>query len=185
MALQHYTVLKGIEDAGIYALTADTVSALTYGAKVDITGIEEITITMESESSEIKGDDVVIDSRGKIQKATVKVRAARFDLDVWGKVFGSSTVDAGTTPNQTATLTISGSDTPPKFKIAGRCRQVDAGIADVHFTIFKCSYTGGGEVSLQTDEYAELNFEADAVVTINNNKIVEVIEHETLTALPA
>lgn len=183
MAAPHLTTLRGISDAAIYALTEDSVSALTYGAKVDISGIQEITITPEGESSEIKGDDGVVASRGKIQKATVSVKAARLSLDVLSKVYGSSVVDSGSGTTEVATLTIAGTDVPPQFKIAGQCTQVDTGLADATFVIYKCTYTGGGEIALQTDEYATMNFDCDAVLTINNNKIADIVYHETLVPL--
>jgi hypothetical protein len=184
VTLAHSTVIRGISDAGLYPLTADTTGSLTYGTKVDVVGIRQLTLTPELDQSEIDGDDVTIDSRAKLKKFSGKAKAAKIHLDVLSKLLGSTVTDSGSTPNQLATLTVAAADVIPKFKIAGQGSQVDTGLAAVTFTAYKCALTGGLELQLQTGDYLVFDFEFDAVFTTNTpSKILDIVFQETLVAL--
>ena len=78
MAMDRSVITLGVADVKISKLTADTATALTYDAPIDIPGIKEIKMTLVTEEKELTGDGVVLATSSKKKSYDVSFSNATF-----------------------------------------------------------------------------------------------------------
>lgn len=139
MALSHQTKLFGVNDMGIYKLSTDVAgTAPTYAAKVDVVGVKSLEATIATDTKELRGDNTLLAADSVLKDIAGKVAYAKHNFDVFAALTSALTTDAGTSPNQTSTLTIVQGTLPAYFKVEGQSKQVDFVGGDVHIIAYKC-----------------------------------------------
>ena len=187
MPLSHETITFDVVDCKVYPLTADSVGASpTYGAAVDVPGIQAVSLDMNIVSQELKGDATIIDKRSKLESFKCTLKHAKTSLDVLAKLIGGTVVDAGSTPNQTATWSLNGGTSFPYAKIAWRIEDVDTGIGNCLVTLYKAKITAGKLMDQQTDGYGQPTYDVDAIQPLfASTPLIAVTLYETDGVLPA
>jgi hypothetical protein len=138
MALSHVTKVFGVDDMGVYKLTADVAGTTpTWGSKVDVVGAKSMETTLETETKELRGDNTLLAADAILRRITGKIGYAKKNLDVWAAMTSAVVTDAGTTPAQSSTIIIAQSTTPAYVKIEGQSRHVDLVAGDLHIVLYK------------------------------------------------
>lgn len=139
MALSHVTKVFGVNDMAVYKVSSDTAgTAPTYAAKVDVVGAKSLDTTIATDTKELRGDNTLLAADSVLKDISGKIAYAKHNFDVFGAITSALTTDAGTTPNQTSTLTIVQTTLPAYFKVEAQSRQVDYVGGDVHIICYKC-----------------------------------------------
>ncbi len=139
MALGHTTKLFGVNDAGVYKLTADVSGTTpTYASKVDLVGVKSLEATLATDTKTLTGDNTVLSADSVLKELSGKMEYAKHNFDIWTALLSATTTDSGTTPNQASTITITQTTLPAFFKIEAQTKQVDYVGGDVHVLLYKC-----------------------------------------------
>ena len=179
MAISKTAAFRGISDCKIAAVSADTVSSLTYGTLYDVP-IKDLSITENRENYELKHDDQVQALESVLQSADVTGTIARVPMDVLNIFTGGGVTASGTTPNQAQTYDLDYNDLPGYFKleIVSAKAHSDAGdVADIHIQFKKCKIQSL-DYSIE-DGFASIKFAAKAIRTINDGQIKSIVFNET------
>jgi hypothetical protein len=184
--LPHVSKWYGVKDAKIAKLTADPAGGSpTYATSIDVPGIKRIGIGGSMNNKELRGDNQLLDSNSVMTALTAQIEHAKLNLDAMAVMEGSTVTDSGTTPNQLATLSLTGAQTPNYFKVEAQVVSVDAGIADGHLILWKCILTDpltGGAIA--EEDYSLPTFAVKAIPLLSNNKWRDIVLYETATAIP-
>jgi hypothetical protein len=181
-------LLIDIDDCKIYPLSTDSSgSAPTYGAAIDIPNIVELTYNDETQSALAKGDAAVKGASLKTTHGKGKAKMTGLPLDVLQAMLGGTVTTAGTTPNQTATWSVSGGAFASYFKLAGRAavaEGIDATASGAQIIIYKAKLASAPSITFGGSDYATLEFDFVAVQPNGTAGIRDIIIQETKAALP-
>jgi hypothetical protein len=180
MPLTTVTKILGINDIKISKLTVDDGTTLTYQTSVDVPGSTSLKLGAKFVEKELRGDEVILDRYTKIDSIDFSFDHAKVSLDVLNVILGGTTAAAGTTPAQTQTYTLKGTDIPNYFKIEGQSKYTDAG--DVHIILYKCKINKF-DYELKGEDYASVSISGTAIPTAKDSKIKDVIINETAAAI--
>jgi hypothetical protein len=89
-------IVKGVKDAKVAILDA----AGTPGSSIDILGIKGVSVSVESDSDEQRGDDSVLATTQEAKSLAVTVSAAAAKADALAAMTGATVTTSGSTPNQ-------------------------------------------------------------------------------------
>ncbi len=174
-----------LDDAKIALLTADTTTAPTYSASVDVPNAVELNFQLQMKTATLEGDAVVDAVYSKVTHATGTIRFRAVALDLDANVLGGTVTQTGTTPNQVTTLDILGSSMAAYFKVEGRAAWVegiDGVAAGDRLTVWKAKVTTG-PTTTRSGDFVITEYGFTAVRARSNNKLVSKILEETKTAL--
>ncbi|HVL03579.1 MAG TPA: hypothetical protein VM386_03990 [Acidimicrobiales bacterium] len=173
-----------VEDAKVSPLIADNATTITYGTPIDVPGIAEVGLDPNLITAELKGDGGrVLAKKGKIDRMNFSATYGKLSLPILQAIMGGATIQAGTTPNQTATYDLAGGTSMPYFRLEFQILDVDLGIGDLHVVLSKCQLTGGTLITGSTDSFGQPSLECEAIGTENGNKMMTVVINETPTAI--
>ena len=174
----------GTSDAKIAKLTADPAGGSpTYGSLVDVPGIKSVTISGSVNRTELRGDHQLLDAESVLTDITVTFEHGKFSLDVLEVFFDTTVVDAGTTPNMTATWALEGADKPNYFGFAAKVAAADTVGGDAHLTLFKCKLDGFPDIGTAEEDYKTFSVSGVVVPRLADNKWLRVALNETASAL--
>lgn len=189
MALGHVTKVFGVNDMGVYKLTADVAgSAPTYASKVDVVGAKSLETTLETDTKQLRGDNTLLSADSVLKAISGKLGYAKHNFDVFAALTSALTTDAGTTPNQTSTLTITQTTLPSFFKVEAVSKQVDYVGGDIHIICYKCM-PGNLLTGFQEEDYREQGNDFTAVPIIGTisggpaNAWMSIVGNETTAAI--
>ena len=186
MPVTHVTKVFAAKDAKLYPLTADpSGGSPTYGAGIDVPGLKTVTITGDVNTVELRGDNTKLDSASSMSGISVSMEFAKLSLDILSAIMSAATVDAGTTPNQTATWTLLGTST---FSYVGMtCQAVGADpiTGDAMFSVYKMVPSSFPEMGLEEEDYKTSTLEFEAMPLLSNGKWIGAAIRETTAALAA
>jgi hypothetical protein len=139
MALGHTTKVYGVNDAAAHKITSDVAgTAPGLGSKVDIPGVRTMKTTITMDTKILEGDNVVLSADSVLKSVAGSVEYARFGFDVMAALTSALATDAGTTPNQTVTMTITQTTAPQFVLVETQTLQVDYVGGDLHQKFWKC-----------------------------------------------
>lgn len=191
MTLSHVTKVYGIKDCKIAKMTADPAGgSATYAASVDIPGVVSVALTQAMANKLLKGDNTLLDADVTVSDPwTGKLIFSKLGFDVEAVLFGATVVDAGTTPNQTVTLTQSGGtattpSVPNYFRLEGIAANSDLIGGDLHMTWFKCKISGG-TAGFAEEDYMKADFDMIAIPRLSDGQWMTRVLNETATAAVA
>lgn len=178
MAVLAYGELPfGIRDARIYPLTGDTP-----GTGVDVPRIRTVDLGVESDSTELEGDDVRVAVHSFGKRMTGSIESGGLNLDTLVVLEGGSVSTTGVTPNRITTYIVRGNQSQGYFKIIGQMYGDDAG--DLHLIAYKVKATSGPNYSFTNGEFALTTCDLEAVFNGESpSKLYDLVSHETITAI--
>ena len=185
MPLSHVSKVFGVKDAKIAKLTADPAGGTpTYASSVDVPGMKTVTIGGEISTAELRGDHSRLDFQSTLSGIEVEFEYAKLSLDALAVMLGGSVVDAGTTPNQTATFGITSASALNYFRFQAVAVGADSVGGDVLFTIHKAILTEFPEMGSEEEDYKTFSTTAAAVPILGTGGAwMDVVLRETAVAL--
>lgn len=185
MAADKSTITFDVADCKVYPLTADTDSGVTYGAAIDVIGIQEVTVEANFVTAEIKGDGgKVLAKKGKVDRLNFSATYSELSLDVLSTIFGGTVSTAGSGSAETATYSFN-SRSLPYFKIEFLINDIESTLAEIVMTLDKCQVTGGTIISGSTDNFSQPKFDAEAILSTYTTNFGSIQFRETATGLSA
>lgn len=185
MPLTHQTEVFNVDEAAIYKMLTDPSGGpATYGAKIPLPGIKSVSIDPDVLNKELYGDAKIIARGAKVRQLMLTANYAKLSLDALPVLAGGATVDAGTTPNQTAKYTFLGADTPNSFKLEFRVLQVGVGLGSLNVVLYKAKVTKFGLPATEED-FSLQALELAAIARIADDKVWDVTINETAATLSA
>ena len=165
MAASQSTITFDVQDCKVYPITTDATGGITYGAAVDVPGIQEVSVEPNFVTVELKGDGKVLAKKGKIDRLNFSATYSELALDVLATIFGGSVASAGSGSTETATYTFDGTSLP-YFKVEFLVNDLESELSELVFTLAKCQVTGGTIMSGSTDNFGTPSFDAEAILPI-------------------
>jgi len=178
------TTVKILElaDAKIAAMTADSDTAPTYGTSVDVPGVMKIGVAPKMENKKLYGDNKLLDIWSKVTEVELDVECAQLSLDAMKVIMGGTVTAGGTTPNQTQTYSLKGTDpSPGYFKIEGQWLYADTGVGDVHIVLYKVKVTDPPSYEVQGADgnFGTVKLKGTAIPCNSNNSWYDLVINET------
>lgn len=186
MALSRVTKLFAVKDAKIGKLTADPAGGTTtYATLVDVPGIRTVGISGDVNTTELRGDQVLLDSDTTLQNITVTFEYAKISLDVLVATLGGAVADASPGAGlQTATWSLLGTDTLfTPFKFEAQVVSVDTPGGDAHLVLYKCHLSSFPQLGTELDDYQTFSIDATASPRLSDSKWIDVKLNETAAAI--
>lgn len=187
MPVPHYSKFFAVTDAKLAKLTADPAGgAAAYAALIDVPGIKGVTVTGDVKTSELRGDNTLLDTNSVLTNIKATISYAKLSLDVLAAVLGGTTVDSGVTPNMKATWDLAGTDAFSYFKLEGRTSTggVDPVGGDGHILLHKLMLSAFPDLGLAEEDYQLYSMEASASPLLaTGNRWVTVTINETQVAI--
>lgn len=178
----HYSVVYDVDDFQVAKLLTDVTTAPTYDTLVDVPGVASVSLQPGIKSAELKGDAKVLARKGNIDRYAFSAVYGKLSLDALAVLMGGTSAESGTTPNIIAKWTLSGSNQLPYFKALFRILNAD--VADVHVTAWKCQATGGTLIDQSTDNFGQPKIDFEAIACVSSDaKFVDIEFFETATPL--
>lgn len=163
MAASQSTITFDVHDCKVYPVTTDAAGGITYGAAIDVPGIQEVSVEPNFVTVELKGDGKVLAKKGKIDRLNFSATYSELALDVLSTIFGGTVAAAGSGSTETATYTFDGTSLP-YFKVEFLVNDLESDLAELVFTLAKCQVTGGTIMSGSTDSFGSPSFDAEAIL---------------------
>lgn len=156
------------------------VTNLAGTTQVDLPAAQTLTFKERIKSGELSGDDSLQSVVAFAEAVEWSLEAGGIDLNAYALLTGRTATTAGTTPNQTVTLTADGGNPFPFLKIYGKA--LGDGSDDIHCKIFKAKVTSleGGfkEGAFWITKCSGI------AVDDGTNGLFEFVTNETATDLP-
>lgn len=189
MPLQHFSRVLSIDDCHMAKLLTEPglgVGACTYAASVDLVGARMMSWEPTYKSLELRGDNTVLETDVIPGVTNGKLEYAKINLDALTLLWGGTEADAGSTPAQTSTFTLTGGQLPVYFSLEAQCKTTDffTQPGDVHFRIFKCKIVTGPEMIMTDADYGLQTLTFKAVQPRSTDSIAKIVFNETAQAVP-
>ena len=150
------------------------------GTQVDLPSAQTLRFSERIRSGELSGDDKTVAVVAFSDAVEWTLESGGIPLAAYALMTGRTMAGAGTTPNQTNTLTGGDQETFPYFKIYGQV--IGDGIGDVHCLIYKAKLTGSIEGTFGDGEFFVTS--CSGVAIDNGTKIFDFVQNETALAVP-
>lgn len=189
MTIATETILFDVHDCKVWPMVSDVVGASpTYGAAIDVFGINQVGIDPNLVTAELKGDARIIAKRGRLDRFNINATYGKLGFDVLAVLYACTVTSGGSGGDETETARFKGAVSLPYFKFAAQIQDVDTGLGDLTVVNYKCQVTGGSFLSQQSDQFGQPSFTAEGIPmdgTIGSDLgvMADFILHETVTAL--
>ena len=185
MAANNSTITFDVQDCKIYPVATDAAGGITYGAAIDVPGIQEVSVEPNFVTAELKGDGQVLAKKGKIDRLNFSATYSELSLPVLSVIYGGSVVTAGAASAETAGYAFGGGSLP-YFKVEFLVNDLESDLAELVFTLNKCQVTGGTIMGSSTDNFGTPSFDAEAILPYASAVPFGTVEfRETATGLSA
>lgn len=149
--------------------------------QVDLPRAMTLTFKEMLTTGTLRGDDAIAAVVSISDGLEWELEAGGIDIDAYALMTGRTATEAGTTPNQTNTLTGSAGDVMPYFKIYGK--SVGDGADDIHVKLWKCKLTSPIEGQFADGQFFVTKASGIAIDD-GSNGIYDLVQNETATTLP-
>jgi len=132
-------ITHGVKDCKLFPITADSLTAYTCGAGIDIPVIS-IDYNFEMDEKELRQDNETSDVYTETKKITIKLTSGTFSLDVMKALFGGTLVSSGVSPAgvQTYGYKLGKVDNYAQLACLIDYTGTLSGAADMHLHFMKC-----------------------------------------------
>ena len=180
MPLSTVTKVFAVTDCKVRPLTADPSGGTpTYGTAIDVPGIKSVAITGSVETKRLRGDNTLLDSDTVLTEVNVAIEYAKMDLSLLAAWLGGSVVQAGTTPNQTATWDLTNASKPRPFLLEAVSASADTIGGNVGFCLWKVVLSSFPELGLAEEDYKTSSVQGAAMPLLSNGKWFTPTLYET------
>jgi hypothetical protein len=176
MAIATNSLPYGLRDVKIAPL--DSVDAI--GTKVDLTASQTFSFSETEETTELRGDDVLIAIKGKGAVVEWTLESGGISLAAYVIMSGGTYSLTGVTPNQIRKVAKSGTDARPYFYCEGQAISDSGG--DFHGKVFKCKADSALEGELKDGEFWVTKASGKGIPNITN-QLYELIQNETAVTI--
>ena len=121
----------------------------TYSNTVDIYGIRLLGVQLNVTSNDAKGDDAVLATATRVEKATVRLAFLSVQANIIEVISGVATIESGVTKSRQKVST----KNPPYVGVAGQAFAEELN-GDCHLFVPKCKMTEGFEVRFELDAFS-------------------------------
>ena len=181
MAQDGQIITLDVDDGKLRQILTDPVGGpATVDEWLDIFGISNFTVSPEYTEKELAGDATTIDQYSKIKKLTGSFQC-QMTFATLEVLLGATAAYTGSSPNETATLTLLSSDLPNYFELDVRSNYrggSDAAGGDFHVRICKAKMTKF-TYTMASEEYATLQIDWAGVSRLADNAFMILTENET------
>lgn len=158
--------LTGTEGEIPYSITDCKVypySAGSPGSAKDVPGIRRVEISAQIEEAEHRGDNSVLAVAASISSFDLTLEVGRMNLEAVAALAGGAVTTAGTTPNQSRTLTRKSTDVVADYQIkaASPSKTSDGGTAVI--VLPRCQWVGGPSYAMADNEFPVIEISARAI----------------------
>lgn len=160
---------RGLRQMAIASHTSPGV----YGTEYAIKGARSMSVELQIESEELRGDDIVLDQYSKLMSATFSLAYASVDLEALDILLGGTLVS-----NASYEDFLMSQDEVPYFAVAGRIVG-SGGSNDLHIMAGKCKISGNVAYQAALDTYIIPSMEIKAVY----EDTVGIVRFRNFTAL--
>jgi hypothetical protein len=184
----HYSRVLSVDKCNIAKLLTEPgvgVGVATYAASINAVGAMNISWVPTWKSLELRGDNQVLETDVIPGVFTGKLEFAKINQDVLTILWGGTQVDAGVTPTQTSTFTITGGQLPVYFRLEAQCKSTDffTQPGDVHFTLYKCKIVTGPEMLMTDANYGTQSLTFKAVQPRSTDPWARITFNETAVSV--
>lgn len=151
-------------------------------SQVDLPAAMTLSFQERLVSGELRGDGKTIAVASEVDAVEASLEAGGISLEAYALMTGRTATESGTTPNRTNTLTGSGAERMPYFKIYGK--SLGDGDDDVHVKLYKCKLTSGLEGSLADGEFVMSSMASIICIDDDSNGIWDIVQNESAASLP-
>ncbi len=148
--------------------------------QVDLPAAQTFTFTERIRSGELSGDDVTLAVVSFPDAVEWALEAGGLSLEAYALMTGRTATVAGTTPNQTDTLSGTVPGAFPYFKVYGKV--VGDGIDDIHCKLPKCKVTSGLSGSFGDGEF--FTTQVSGIGIADSGAAYTFVQNETAANLP-
>ena len=148
----------------------------TYGTAVDVWGVSQFGLTIETASGRLEGDDVILRAHARPIACQITARFAFQTLEPYETMTGK-TIQDGTSLEW---LEIANDSFPYFGMIAQVLNDDEEG--DVHIFVPKCKLMSGFQMQMQYGQFVTPEITIDGVKD-DTYGIVRIIPHENTTAI--
>ena len=164
----------GIRDIKLTDVTGTT--------QVDLPNERVMSFSERLVSGEMRGEGKTVAVVAEVDAVEFELEAGGISLEAYALMSGRTATESGTTPALVNTLSGSGADRYPYFKVYGK--SLGDGDDDIHVKLYKCKLTSGIEGRLEDGEFWVTRCSGVAVDD-GTNGIWDIVQNETATDLPA
>ena len=165
-----------------FGLNDVKITNIAGSTQVDLLASQKLGFKVRTKSGELSGDDRIQAVQSIVEAVEWSLEQGGIPLAAYALMSGRTVTESGSTPNRVSTLTISGSEANPYFKIYGKSLGDDDD--DTHVLLFKCKVIGDIEGELADGEFLVTKCNGIAIDD-GSNGIMDIVEHETAATLPA
>jgi hypothetical protein len=176
MAIATNSLPYGLRDVKLAPL--DSVD--TVGTRVDLPAAQTFSFSETEETTELRGDDVLIAIKGKGAVVEWTLESGGISLAAYVIMSGGTYSLTGVTPNQIRKVAKSGTDARPYFYAEGQAISDSGG--DWHGKVFKCKADSALEGDLKDGEFWISKASGKGIPNLTN-QLYELIQNETATAI--
>lgn len=186
MARDGIMALRGLRQLAFSEQLTDTSGGTTYDTPILAEGPQVLGYTPIYATDELPGGDEIQDVYQKLTSMDITVNIAKMKLSLLAMLQGSSAVvSAGSTPNETATLTVKSTDQAPYVKIEGLVAYTgsDESGGGLLATILKAKLASGPAINHSQDGYANVTLTFKAIPRTYDSGLVTLAQYETKPTL--
>lgn len=151
--------------------------------QVDLPSAMTLRFSERVKSGELAGDDSTVAIATRADAVEWSLENGGISLEAYGLMTGRTVTTAGTTPNQTVTLTGDKQEGFPYFKIYGQVID-DSEASDVHCLIYKAKLTSALEGTFSDGEFWVSSC-SGVGISDGSNGSFDFVRNETSTAVPS
>lgn len=168
MALAKKTFTLGADDCKVFPITADSSTAYTVGAGIDVPTVQGFTVDFEIDEKELFGDETIRDIYTKCKKVTWTVDYGELDLDLQAAIMGGTVVTSGTGATEKARFGYSLGTNDKYFQLGFQVKYTDqlGLVKNLHIYIMKCKINANS-FTASSEEYGTLKFGGSGINTTN------------------
>jgi hypothetical protein len=176
------TITFDVHDCKIAPMLTDTSTEdePTYGAWLDVPGIQQFQLNPQFITAELKGDGKTLDNRAKTSGFDVTANYAMLDLQVMKALLGGTYLNTG---GVEASWTLGGDNSIPYVRIAFSIEDVSSGLGNVAVLLNKAKVSGGSLFDQQTDQYGTRSMQLSAIPPLSEAPIIDIKVVKTKTPI--
>lgn len=170
----------GDKTFGLYDIKLTNIAGTS---QVDLPYAQAMGFNERLVSGELRGDGKTVAVVSEADAVEASLEAGGISLEAYALMTGRTATESGTTPTRTNTLSGSGAERFPYFKIYGK--SLGDGEGDVHVKLHKCKLTSGLEGNLADGEFVMSNVGSIVCIDDGSNGIYDIVQNEDAADLPA
>jgi hypothetical protein len=153
-----------ISDAKIFPMLTDPPDAVpTYGPALDVPGIKSLIISGSTDTKELRGDNMLLDTSTVITSMDGTFEYAKLDLDVQTVLVGGIVQEQTDPPASAWDWGTSDYATAGYWMIIGRTPTADTPTGDCWLMVYKCKVASFPELGFAEEDYKTFSVDFSAL----------------------